>query len=208
MAATVPPLCGFLMMSLLPQGDSYKWPRWGGYFMTLPFTVAFYISWTLLPSNIAGRTKRTLVASGTFIGYCVGNIVGSQIFRAWDKPRYIHGTVGCAICIGAQFVNAAAWRTTLALRNRRRARHIQEDLAISDQERIARGKELGEQDCTDKENPYVRSSLFTRRALSLSIVNSLYIRFERWSFRASGAFFLKCPALDAGDSIRINRASP
>jgi ACS family allantoate permease-like MFS transporter len=154
MAATVSPFCGFLLMSLLPQSAEYQWPRWGSYFMTLTFTTAFYMSWTLLPSNIAGRTKRTLVSTAVFVGYCVGNVVGSQIFQAWDKPRYVHGTVGCAICIGCQFLNAALWRTTLAMRNKKRAKHIQE-LGISEEERLARGKELGEQDYTDKENPYV-----------------------------------------------------
>lgn len=54
------------------------------YFMTVPFVIGMFLAWTLIPSNIAGRTKRTLTSSFTFVGYCVGNMVGSQIFLAKD----------------------------------------------------------------------------------------------------------------------------
>lgn len=33
-------------------------------------------------SNIAGHTKRTIYASGTFIGYSLGNVIGSLLFDA------------------------------------------------------------------------------------------------------------------------------
>lgn len=32
MFSTLPPLCGFLMMALLPNEAHYKWVKWGGYF--------------------------------------------------------------------------------------------------------------------------------------------------------------------------------
>lgn len=52
--------------------------------MTVPCVVGLFLAWTLIPSNVAGRTKRTLTSSFTFVGYCVGNMVGSQIFKAKD----------------------------------------------------------------------------------------------------------------------------
>lgn len=55
--------------------------------MTVTFVVSLFLAWTLIPSNIAGRTKRTLTSSFTFVGYCVGNIVGSQIFNYKDAVR-------------------------------------------------------------------------------------------------------------------------
>lgn len=33
-------------------------------------------------SNVAGYTKRTVFASGTFIGYSLGNVLGSLLFDA------------------------------------------------------------------------------------------------------------------------------
>lgn len=40
------------------------------------------------------------------------------------------------------------------MRNRRREKNLREQ-GITEEERVERGKELGEQDCTDFENPYV-----------------------------------------------------
>lgn len=54
------------------------------YFMTVPCVIGLFLAWTLIPSNVAGRTKRTLTSSITFVGYCVGNMVGSQIFKEKD----------------------------------------------------------------------------------------------------------------------------
>lgn len=84
MFSVIPPFIGFLMMSLLSDAPSLKWAKWGGYFMTVPFVIALFLAWTLIPSNTAGRTKRTLMSSFTFVGYCVGNMTGSQIFQAKD----------------------------------------------------------------------------------------------------------------------------
>lgn len=50
----------------------------------MTFVVSLFLAWTLIPSNTAGRTKRTLTSSFTFVGYCVGNMIGSQIFRSKD----------------------------------------------------------------------------------------------------------------------------
>lgn len=153
MFSTLPPFCGFLMMALLPNEAHYKWVKWGGYFMTVPFVVSLFLAWTLIPSNTAGRTKRTLTSSFTFVGYCVGNMTGSQIFKSADAPRYINGTTACAVCFGLQFLLIACWRMLYVIRNKRRARKLQED-GISEEERVKRGQVLGEQDCTDFENPY------------------------------------------------------
>lgn len=54
------------------------------YVMTVTSVIGLFMAWTLIPSNIAGRTKRTVTSSFTFVGYCVGNIVGSQIFNYRD----------------------------------------------------------------------------------------------------------------------------
>ncbi|KAJ7117878.1 hypothetical protein C8R43DRAFT_1036735 [Mycena crocata] len=74
-----------------------------GCLMTFPFVLSLFLAWTLIPSNIAGRTKKTIVvpgflittaysppnqiSSGIFLGYCVGNMCGSQIFKTADAPR-------------------------------------------------------------------------------------------------------------------------
>ncbi|KAI0880641.1 MFS general substrate transporter [Annulohypoxylon maeteangense] len=158
MVSVIPPVAGFAIMASLPNEPQYKWTKWTGFFITVPCVVALFLAWTLIPSNVAGRTKRTLTSSFTFVGYCVGNMVGSQIFKAKDAPRYIPGTAACAVCFGLEFFLLVAWRVILVTRNRRREKQLAEQ-GISEEERIERGKQLGEQDCTDFENPYFRYTM-------------------------------------------------
>lgn len=70
------------------------------------------------------------------------------------QPRYIPGTVGCAVCFGLQVLVIILWRVTLVLRNKRRDRTMLTD-GLSPEERARRAKEMGEDDMTDFSNPYV-----------------------------------------------------
>ena len=56
--------------------------------MTVPCVIGLFLAWTLIPSNVAGRTKRTLTSSIAFVGYCVGNMVGTQIFKEKDAVYF------------------------------------------------------------------------------------------------------------------------
>ncbi|KAF7328846.1 MFS general substrate transporter-31 [Mycena venus] len=72
--ATVPPFVGILALSLLPNEPDFKWIKWGMYLITVPYVLSLFLGWTLIPSNVAGRTKKTIISSGTFLCYCVGNM--------------------------------------------------------------------------------------------------------------------------------------
>lgn len=115
--------------------------------MTVPFVVSLFLAWTLLPSNVAGRSKKTIISSATFASYCVGNIIGSQIFQAKDAPHYIPGLLGCCICFGLEAIVIISWRLWYVYQNRKRDR---EALAMGwTEEDIARlGQELGAADVT------------------------------------------------------------
>lgn len=64
------------------------------------------------------------------------------------------GTTACGVCFALEFLLILVWRILLVTRNKRREKHLQ-DLGISEEERVERGKQLGEQDATDFENIYV-----------------------------------------------------
>lgn len=168
--------------------------------MTVTSVIGLFMAWTLIPSNVAGRTKRTVTSSFSFVGYCVGNIVGSQIFNYRDavsashfsgrflilflpsfsfircrtkepftiQPRYIPGTTGCAVSFGLEFLVIVMWRLTLVLRNRRREKLLREQ-GLTEEERVAKAKLLGEQDCTDFENIYVSLLIFFFAPLSIFV---------------------------------------
>ncbi|KAI5254828.1 MFS general substrate transporter [Aureobasidium subglaciale] len=156
--STIPPFVGFLGMAFIPNNPSMKWTKWGMYFMTVPYVISLFLAWSLIPSNTAGRTKRTFTSSFTFVGYCVGNMTGSQIFKAKDAPFYVPGVVGCAVCFGLEFAVLVCWRIVLVLRNRRLDKTIALD-GLSEEERTLRAKKMGEEDKTDFENPYFRYTL-------------------------------------------------
>lgn len=56
----------------------------------------------LQTANTAGYTKKSLTASGVFLGYCLGNFVGPLLFKEKDAPKYEPGfraVVGTAIAV-------------------------------------------------------------------------------------------------------------
>ncbi|KXT06642.1 hypothetical protein AC578_8495 [Pseudocercospora eumusae] len=154
-AACIPPFVGLLAMSMLDDSAENKWIKWGMYFITVPYVLALFLAWTLIPSNVAGRTKKTIISSATFVGYCVGNMAGSQIFKSKDEPRYVPGTVGACICLGLEFVLICSWRLYYVWQNKKRDRAAAASgLSKEEQERI--GREMGENNMTDLQNPHFR----------------------------------------------------
>jgi hypothetical protein len=113
------------------------------------------MGWQMIPSNVAGKTKRTVVSSATFVSYCVGNIVGTQVFRANDAPKYIKGTTVVAAAIGAECVVCIAWRFYYVWQNKKRDAMVRE-LNFSPEEIEQRAKEAGAEDKTDRENIFFR----------------------------------------------------
>lgn len=124
------------------------------------------VIWTFLPSNVAGRTKKTVVATVLFVAYCVGNAVGAQMFVASDAPRYIKGLTACAVLYCVEFLSMGTWRFYCKLsllpnsmvltrkdiwQNKKRARLIAE-MGISPEESARLGQLNAEADMTDREN--------------------------------------------------------
>ncbi|KAI5825314.1 MFS general substrate transporter [Schizophyllum commune Tattone D] len=151
MASAFPGLVGMLGTALLPSGPEYSWAKWGCFFMTNTAGVCGLLIWTFLPSNVAGRTKKTVTSSIMFIAYCAGNAAGAQIFRQEDAPRYIPAIITNAILYGAQIVGLLLWRCYYVWQNGRRDAAARA-AGISEDERRRLGALNGEQDMTDTEN--------------------------------------------------------
>ncbi|KAL1758284.1 major facilitator superfamily domain-containing protein [Schizophyllum commune] len=155
MASAFPGLVGMLGTALLPSGPEYSWAKWGCFFMTNTAGVCGLLIWTFLPSNVAGRTKKTVTSSIMFIAYCAGNAAGAQIFRQEDAPRYIPAIITNAILYGAQIVGLLLWRCYYVWQNGRRDAAARA-AGISEDERRRLGALNGEQDMTDTENIHFR----------------------------------------------------
>jgi ACS family allantoate permease-like MFS transporter len=174
-ASCIIPFIGLLVMSLLPDTSQYKWIKWGMYMMTVVFSLAIFLGWSLstfchppdhiplltwftVPSNVAGKTKRTIISSMTLISYCAGNMAGSQVFQTKDAPRYVSGTVACCICFALEALVILLWRFWYMYENRRRDRAAAES-GLSKEEQEQFGREMGENDMTDLQNPHFRYSM-------------------------------------------------
>ncbi|CAI7587773.1 unnamed protein product [Penicillium glandicola] len=155
--AVVPAFVGMLALALLPH-DGYLWTRWGMYLMTIIGNIAGPLIWTLLPSNVAGRTKKSVTGTVIFIAYCVGNSIGAQVFQAKDAPKYIPAIVTCSIMYGLEIVIMIAWRTYYIWQNKRRDKVVA-DLGLTEEASAHQGRLNAESDMTDFENIHFRYSV-------------------------------------------------
>ncbi|KAL4749988.1 hypothetical protein BDW72DRAFT_213748 [Aspergillus terricola var. indicus] len=96
MGSLVPAFVGMIVLSQLPT-DSMQWTRWGMYIMQVFGTLPGLMIWTFLPSNVAGRTKKTVISTVLFVAYCVGNAVGAQMMVPSDAPKYTRGITACGV---------------------------------------------------------------------------------------------------------------
>ncbi|KIH89950.1 hypothetical protein SPBR_00519 [Sporothrix brasiliensis 5110] len=98
---------------------------------------------SLAASNTSGHTKKATVSASTFLGYCIGNIIGPLIFGASPGPLYHAGFLGSFICLVCVVVIAIVAYILLRLENRRRDR-----LAMAGGVR----RHTIDEDLTDKQN--------------------------------------------------------
>jgi hypothetical protein len=68
------------------------------------------------------RTEKSTVSATTFVGYCVGNVIGPVIFGASPGPIYHAGFVGSFVCLCAVVVIGAATYIMLRRENMKRDR--------------------------------------------------------------------------------------
>ncbi|SCU77251.1 LAMI_0A00320g1_1 [Lachancea mirantina] len=59
-----------------------------GYYLLMVSPGAMIVMFSIVSSNVSGYTKKTTVGAIYLIGYCVGNLIGPQTFKAQDAPEY------------------------------------------------------------------------------------------------------------------------
>ncbi|KAH8655784.1 major facilitator superfamily domain-containing protein [Xylariales sp. PMI_506] len=93
---------------------------WAGVFLISVQVAAGGLAVTTLTSNISGHTKKATASATTFIGYCLGNIVGPKLFGDSPGPVYHDGFMGSFICLVIVMATAAVTPVLLTLENRKR----------------------------------------------------------------------------------------
>ncbi|KAE8153636.1 MFS general substrate transporter [Aspergillus avenaceus] len=111
-------LVGILLMRQLPT--ERKWGRLVGVWLVTVFGAGFPLSLSLVSSNFAGFTKKSTVTALLFIGYCVGNIAGPQLFKSEEAPRYNTAFAAILACFCIAIFVVVALRVYMVWENKRR----------------------------------------------------------------------------------------
>jgi hypothetical protein len=59
-----------------------------GLSLSVAYVVNIPLSLSIITSNVAGFTKKSVTSAMLFVGYCIGNIVGPQFFHSYEAPSY------------------------------------------------------------------------------------------------------------------------
>ncbi|EIM91216.1 MFS general substrate transporter [Stereum hirsutum FP-91666 SS1] len=153
MISIVPAFIGMLVLSLVPTTSGNLWAKWGAYFITITGQICGALVWSMLSTNVAGRTKKSVVSIVIFCAYCFGNAIGAQVFQDRWAPAYRPSTIILAIMFALEFVLMGVWRVYYVMKNKRRATKL-DARGVSPEERVRLGSLMGETDATDLENEY------------------------------------------------------
>lgn len=152
--ATLFSCAAFLYTGLAPA-DTAMWTKWGVYILTSVFATGMFMCWPLMSINVAGRTKKAWLSATSLVTYCVGNIIGSQMFVASDAPKYLKGLTGTACVMMVNVVLMVVWVVYYIFENRRRDRAF-EASGVTVEEMEYQCRLAGETDMTDRQNVHFR----------------------------------------------------
>ncbi|KAI7552348.1 putative MFS allantoate transporter [Hortaea werneckii] len=157
MALCIPPLVGnvFLMKLTADDGWGMIVAAWISSCITAPWTILL----SLTASNVKGNTKRSIVNTAFFIGYCAGCIASPQLWT--DRPRYFEGVVTSIVTWCLLFLATLAYRIVCARDNANRERVLHGiEISAAGREQVDLDKSgAAKGDLTDKEDSHFRYSL-------------------------------------------------
>ncbi|KUI70414.1 hypothetical protein VM1G_05791 [Cytospora mali] len=137
-------ILGMLLITCLDNNHSIG--RLIGYYLTQASPTPFVAILSLISTNVAGWTKKTTVAAMYLIGYCVGNIIGPQIFRAKDAPQYRPAEITIVVCYVVSLLDVCFIYCWCRYQNKKKA-------AIRAQPGYVKIEGQEFYDLTDRENP-------------------------------------------------------
>ncbi|RVX66506.1 hypothetical protein B0A52_09791 [Exophiala mesophila] len=120
-------------------------------FYAYPCTVSIALS--IIASNTAGFTKKSVATSMSVIGYSAGNIVGPFAFLPSERPAYPTGFTTTTCCFGAAILLMSLLIVAVRIENSRRDRKYG---TVNAEIREQVANEILEQDLTDGKNTNFR----------------------------------------------------
>ncbi|KAJ5098930.1 hypothetical protein N7532_005931, partial [Penicillium argentinense] len=130
--------------------------RYAGLILMGVYSAAMPIAIAIISSNVGGFTKKATVSAVFFILYCVGNIIGPQLFFESEAPKYQSGFLAIIICLAINVADSAALLYYLRWENMRRDRKegVSEPDESQEKQGVTGPRELS--DSTDLKNDKFR----------------------------------------------------
>ncbi len=149
----IPSLAGLIGIATISL--DHKWALVGCAWLQYLIGGPVILCWIFLTANVAGSTKKTITNGFWFMFYAAGNIIGSNIFYAREKPRYMSGITGLVVSYAGMLAIGIAYRLCLMYENKRRDQKYGVLTEDAKEEAILKGF----QDYTDKQNTGFRYEL-------------------------------------------------
>ncbi|KAJ5932838.1 hypothetical protein N7516_007327 [Penicillium verrucosum] len=117
---TIPSILGAGL--LLGLSEQYKVGKLFGVYLlnACPAMLPIIYSWN--SANTSGYTKRTMRNALTLMAFCVGNLIGPQLFQASDAPSYNAANITLIVTMSAVVLLAFALRQLTVWENAKRDR--------------------------------------------------------------------------------------
>ncbi|EXJ91985.1 hypothetical protein A1O3_00535 [Capronia epimyces CBS 606.96] len=118
-ANLVPMICAILMWKL-PRSNKHG--LLAAYYVFYTYWAPYVLSTSLPMANTSGHSKKVTMNAIFFTAYCVGNILGPQVFKASDAPDYSHGYAGLLACVVVAIASISAYGVLCWRENKKRDR--------------------------------------------------------------------------------------
>jgi len=71
-------------------------------------------------ANTSGYTKRTMRNALTLMAFCIGNVIGPQLFQTHDAPNYTPAKIVILVAVAAVIVLQLMLRQLMVAENKKR----------------------------------------------------------------------------------------
>ncbi|CAF3659050.1 hypothetical protein FGSG_03855 [Fusarium graminearum PH-1] len=136
-------LTGSLLVRYGPNQGSQLFGLW----VFVAFAAGFPIALSMVASNVAGFTKKSVASAMMFMSYTAGNIIGPFLFFPSEAPGYSSGFLATTICFGVSTLTMLLLRFTIIRENKRRDKLQQNSVGVHEER-----DHLELSDITDRKN--------------------------------------------------------
>lgn len=113
----VPGLAGLVGIHLI---ENNRWASVGCTWLQYIIGGPVILCWIFINANIGGTTKKTVTSGLWFTLYAAGNIIGANIFRANEAPKYTSAMTGLITCYSVMIALGLSYYFLLRYRNLQR----------------------------------------------------------------------------------------